>query len=149
MSAAAIPRPPGDIDSELWQCHVEVQWPEGGGTCVRLAVSDSMLFSTTSIMGGSWVGSSAHWWHSRVAAPGKRIEEPQAPCLAPLQTLQSHHVAAASTLVADGANHRCIYAAYAIHHSALMCQLSDRGACNTVLTHANECVWPVWAIVCQ
>ena len=37
--------------------HGDLTAGRGSGTCVRLAVSDSMPLSTTSSMGGSWGGS--------------------------------------------------------------------------------------------
>ena len=106
LSAVAIPRPPGGV---------------GWGT-IAMSHRGLMAEKGVALVWGLWSWILCHsvpplawaypgWvhpclWHSRVADPRERIEEPWAPHLAPLGTLQSHHVAAASTGRADGANHR-------------------------------------------
>ena len=129
MSGAAIPRPPGDVGWEPWQCHAEVWQPEG----VTLVWGWQSQILCCSVPPLSWVDLRQvhpHWWHSRVAAPGKRIEEPQTSCLAPRGTLE---------LPCSNNFHTCnrwsqpqAFTLCTPSITALMCPLQDRGTCNTV-----------------
>ena len=105
-------------------------WKRGGTGVVLVVLGSVPPGSPLSELDLRWVHL---WWHhSRVAAPEKRIEEPQAPNLVPLGIPYSHCVAMTSTTLSWWS----WLQAFVLHTPsviAMMCPLLDRGTYNMVL----------------